>query len=247
LVELLVVIAIIAVLGALLFPILASAKDKSRRAACISNLRQIGIAIHTYADDYEGRIPYGPVAPPFTSPASFYPSTGSPTSLLSLRGGAPVALGLLITNHLAQAPKALFCPGGDQPLDAGNELSKVGKHQAQGSYFYRHGGVTQLFHTPVEPAPNLQLDNLGTNRNGVSISALVVDMNFICPLGLESFNIITRTQHRTRRAQILFADGSVASRPNHDGRFTVNVTEYAEVYQTFDRILAVLDRGDAER
>src|SRR5689334_12094047 len=89
LIELLVVIAIIAILVALLLPALASAREAGRKAACISNLRQIGIAIHAYAMDYSGKIPYGPKAPPFTSPADFYPATGSPTSLLSLRGGAP--------------------------------------------------------------------------------------------------------------------------------------------------------------
>src|SRR5579871_1053360 len=100
LVELLVVLAVIAVLAALLLPALAAAKDRARRANCISNLHQIGIAIHAYAMDYNGRIPYGPPAPPFTNPSDFYPSTGSPTSLLSLQVGSPVALGLLLKQCL---------------------------------------------------------------------------------------------------------------------------------------------------
>jgi prepilin-type N-terminal cleavage/methylation domain-containing protein len=246
LVELLVVIAIVAILAALLLPGLALAKDRGRRAACVSNLRQIGMAIRSYADDSEGKIPYGPKAPAFTSPSSFYPSTGSPTSLLSLQSGAPVALGLLLDKELAQTPRVLFCPGADQPLDADKELSNVGVRQAQGSYFYRHAGVTQLFYTPAGPVPNLQLDNLGTNRNGKISRALVIDMNYISPPGLESFNVITRTQHRRQVAQMLYMDGSVASRRNNDGRFTVNVADYGDLYNSFSRILSVFESADEQ-
>src|SRR6185503_1053612 len=96
LIELLVVIAIVGTLAALLLPTLAAAREKGRRTVCLSNLRQLGIAIHGYANDNDGNIPYGPKAPPFTNPADFYPSTGAPTSLLSLQSGAPVALGLLL-------------------------------------------------------------------------------------------------------------------------------------------------------
>jgi len=244
LIELLVVIAIIAILAALLLPTLASAKARGLRVACISNLRQIGLAIRSYASDFEGKIPYGPIAPPFTSPSSFYPSTGSPTSLLSLQSGAPVGLGLLLDKELAQTPRVLFCPGGDQPLDAANELSNVGKRQAQGSYFYRHAGVTQLFYTPSGPVPNLQLDNLSTNRNGRICRALVVDMNLLTPPGLESFNVVTRTQHRRKVAQVLYADGSVATRQNREGRFTVDVSDYQDLYNAFSRILSVFEYAD---
>ncbi len=80
---------------------------RGRRAVCSSDLRQIGLAIHSYAEEYDGAIPCGPTAPPFTSPASFYPSTGTPTRLIGLQGGAPVGLGLLLSQHLSDQPPGL--------------------------------------------------------------------------------------------------------------------------------------------
>jgi general secretion pathway protein G len=58
LIELLVVIAIIAILAALLLPVFASARGKAREAACISNLRQIGLAVQFYMQDNDGLFPY---------------------------------------------------------------------------------------------------------------------------------------------------------------------------------------------
>lgn len=59
LIELLVVIAIIAILAAILFPVFASAREKARQTACLSNTKQIGTAVSMYVQDYDESLPMG--------------------------------------------------------------------------------------------------------------------------------------------------------------------------------------------
>lgn len=57
LIELLVVIAIIAILAAILFPVFARARENARRSSCQSNLKQIGLGILQYTQDYDEKYP----------------------------------------------------------------------------------------------------------------------------------------------------------------------------------------------
>ena len=66
LIELLVVIAIIAILAAILFPVFAQAREKARSISCLSNNRQIGIALFMYVQDNDEKYPQE------------HPSTGNP-------------------------------------------------------------------------------------------------------------------------------------------------------------------------
>lgn len=79
LIELLVVIAIIAILAAILFPVFAQAKAAAKKAACLSNSKQIGTGLYLYLGDYDD-----------TLPMANYPNSPSnvPSAFSYLSGGA---------------------------------------------------------------------------------------------------------------------------------------------------------------
>ena len=94
LIELLVVCAIMGILAAMLLPALANAKNRAGRVACISNLRQIGLAAAGYCNDHEGRMPWVPdselqLTPPVSSSGKRYNSMGSFMPLLHAYLGRP--------------------------------------------------------------------------------------------------------------------------------------------------------------
>ena len=90
LIELLVVIAIIAILAAILFPVFARARENARRASCMSNLKQIGLGMMMYVQDYDEH--YAPAIPGVWHDASTYTSgaavcTGKPCGIFYIADG----------------------------------------------------------------------------------------------------------------------------------------------------------------
>jgi prepilin-type N-terminal cleavage/methylation domain-containing protein/prepilin-type processing-associated H-X9-DG protein len=241
LIEVLVVIGIIAVLIAILVPVVSSARRSANITVCASNLHQIGQAIFTYSYNNNGYIPYGPKAPAFSA-TNFYPRTGNVTSLISLENGKTVGLGLMLNKELSNNPRVLFCPATDQDYLADYELSMVGKTQAQCDYYYRHASGSSLFTDAT--TDHLKLARLGKNSNGDPIRALVMDVNFLTVSGLAAFGGYTRTCHNRQSVNVLFSDGHVSPLDNRRDTYTVDAT--TNVQDSFAKILKVFETADLQ-
>jgi prepilin-type N-terminal cleavage/methylation domain-containing protein/prepilin-type processing-associated H-X9-DG protein len=121
LIELLVVVSIIALLIAILLPSLARAKNNAKKTACASNLHQIGIALNTYAAEYDNNVP-----PETGRGVESYGWGTNSTAHLYLRrdannytfpNGAPDTAGghwrelIMQDNGIVKDPRVFYCPG----------------------------------------------------------------------------------------------------------------------------------------
>ncbi len=154
LIELLVVIAIIAVLAAMLLPSLTQARERGKRAVCISNLKQTGACLQIYVDENDEHIPPSQ-APDETNPLMWDSVVGRPYGIgLILQGPEQALLG--------------FCPSADNHTADGvrglQNWGKTGGQPVVSSYHYRFtafGAHPKLSNNHDTPAMILDDDTAG--------------------------------------------------------------------------------------
>ena len=141
LIELLVAIAVIALLAAIVLPVLARARDAGRRAGCLSNLRQIGEAVQMYSQDADEAFPFGGDACDLTSGSwAFTPYADAAATMDPITD---------ILNPYTKSRRVWKCPS-----DTGSTACGHFEGRSGGLTAYQNYGSSYLYNTMLTLYPS---------------------------------------------------------------------------------------------
>jgi len=239
LIELLVVIAIIAILAAILFPVFARARENARRSSCQSNLKQIGVAMMQYIEDYDNVMVadwYGDLPNEETYP---------------INAAIPRYKWLDAIEPYTKSEQLFTCPSAIKDLDRNNDgqgdadgnaavpyvhysrLSAATKNF--GSYSINHGyGANVANRTPPVSHPHPSINQIVTQSNieAVATTVWVVDgkffsVNIANNPQTSQLEVTNQSVRHLETINTLFVDGHVKSmkmdqlnRKNGDGTYS---------------------------
>ncbi len=163
LIELLVVVAVIAILAGLLLPALATAKQKAQTVTCLSNLKQVGIALQTFTDENDGTLP-GPV---FGTARANYDDTSSQELIFYIGQH----LGHLPPSKRMQFVDVMVCPGLKRYV-GGSSFDGIKFYKLQGDADPGAAKVQPFGYPLGTPAPPQKLSALYTFGSPSSMMAV---------------------------------------------------------------------------
>jgi prepilin-type N-terminal cleavage/methylation domain-containing protein/prepilin-type processing-associated H-X9-DG protein len=140
LVELLVVLSIIFLLASLLFPVITRAREQARQAACVTNLRQLGMALQMYIRDYDERLP------------TYFINSSQPPPNGRAPSGHWYWNEILFAYHRSQ--QVFFCPSGVR------NNNPLGGHYGANTEVLR--GIPVLISTVASPASTFAFMDAGS-------------------------------------------------------------------------------------
>jgi prepilin-type N-terminal cleavage/methylation domain-containing protein/prepilin-type processing-associated H-X9-DG protein len=232
LIELLITLGIIALLIAVLLPAVSLARDSARVSLCLTNQRQLALAVTMYANEHKREIPVGPsvgtdpeVSP---TPSPLRWSDTASTKIWIYNGVSTPrvrnAFGTILNENYVPDPKIAFCPGDDDPADKQQEIAKfaldssltdtAATADAYSSYFYRQlHGLTR----GVVGSVRNNIDELGFTKpttdfpSGLKFQTMGWDRQSLVTGGV-------RTNHKNSTVNIVYFDGHAKNYPNFNNR-----------------------------
>jgi len=247
LIELLVVIAIIAILAAILFPVFARAREKARQASCMSNLKQIGLGIMQYEQDYDDHtIPFGYwIGDDYSEYQYWYAHATRPGSVWSYDFTKGILQPYMKNSQIEDCPDAATIPDDGQPVAYGYNWS-LNTYDAVTTY--AHGGISL---SAIEaPSETLELaDAAYWDGSEVVRSGFSLDPSR--SLGTDYASVQGR---HSGFSNVLWADGHVkamkVSYPNQDANgiasMPYNIGDLINPAYPYDNCAAKDANGDCD-